>query len=438
MLSDVYYILLVLFLLIYHCLLFLFIYQLWKISYRNKISSIAKSEFVASISHEIRTPLNAIIGMGELLEGANFTKDEKKYLNVLQQSSANLLELINNVLDMSKIEAGKIELEKIYFSPKNLIQDTVKFMTPSAQKKNLEFLCHIEEGIQPCLGDPVRIRQIIINLCTNAIKFTNKGFVKLQVNLCDKEILISKNIPYSNDKKNKIQPLLISVKDTGIGIEMKNWQNIFDSFSQENPSTTRRFGGSGLGLAITRQLIELMRGRIWVESFPNNGSIFYCLLPLEYYLEDEVKQNDCSLLLKEKENLKKLQKEVNSLRSLDLLIVEDNKDNQLVLQAYLKKTKHKISIANNGLEALEKIQKNQFDLVFMDIQMPVLDGLEATKRIRSWEKNQDKQVYTPIYALTAHAMRKEMEITNKVGCDGHMTKPISKQAILEVINQHAN
>ena len=381
---------------------------LWQKANNDQAATQAKSVFLANMSHEIRTPLNAIIGMGDLLETAKLSTEERNYLNVLRSASQNLISLVNDILDLSKIEAGKIELEELVFSPEALVKDTVKFLYPAAHSKGLPLYCHVEQELpNRCKGDPTRLRQIIVNLTNNAIKFTEKGYIQIDAKPCPIHTLLD---IYPNDPMDTdIFYLLLSVKDTGIGIPVDKWEKIFTSFSQADPSTTRRFGGSGLGLAITRHFIEVMKGRIWVESVEDRGTTFYCLLPLYTALEPPIYSIEDSQLLSAPNSKQKLKK-------LDILLVEDNPDNQMLFQAYMKKTKHIIQIANNGEEAFTAICKKNFDLVFMDIQMPILDGISATRKIRDWEKektNSPKKQMTKIYALTAHAFKEEVEKNKK-------------------------
>ena len=402
---------------------------------KHQSSTQAKTEFLAKMSHEIRTPLNAIIGMGELLESANLSVDERKYLSVLRSASVNLISLLNDTLDMSKIEAGRIELEKVAFSTKSLITDTIHFLTPAAQKKHIDLRYEIEGELPYCEGDPTRIRQILVNLISNAIKFTKQGFIEVNASLCNQEVLQQMNRSEIVKSKNTFC-LLLSVKDTGLGIPADKWSSIFDTFSQADPGINRHFGGSGLGLAITRHLLELMGGRIWVESIENKGTTFFCIIPLKLASREDSEVAEQLLLQKTKDKPK-----IN--KPLNILVVEDNVDNQLLLKAYFKSSTHKIDIVNNGKDAVTAITKQlkNFDLVLMDIQMPVMDGLTATREIRTWEKSQLQKIKAkkkiPIYALTAHAFKEELENSEAAGCNGHMTKPIKKDKLFELINCHA-
>ena len=420
----------------YHIFIFLFIHRAREKSNSYQAATLAKSEFLANMSHEIRTPLNGIIGMGQLLENARLNTEEKKYLRILQGASENLLALINDILDISKIEAGRVELEEVLFCPRSLIEDTTRFLAPQAHKKKLILDCDIQDELPFLKGDPVRIRQVIINLAGNAIKFTEKGHVKVKTLYCTDKMLRSKDIK----KRTDMAYILLSIKDSGVGIPMDKWETIFATFSQADPSTTRRFGGTGLGLAITRHLIELMQGRIWVESFEGIGSSFYCILPFKRV--KDMNGDDVSKIRQEEAKQKRRELlRTDAQKILDILLVEDNPDNQMLFTAYLKKSLHKVHVVENGQAAVDILQKKNFDLVFMDIQMPILDGLSATRTIRQWEASENKQKetsqHTPIYALTAHAMKQEIENTSAAGCNGHISKPFKKEDIFDVINKHA-
>ncbi len=407
--------------------------QAWRKNADYRAATVAKNEFLTNMSHEIRTPLNAIVGMGELLEAARLNTEEKNYLKILKNASDNLMALINDILDLSKIEAGKIELEKVIFCPKSLIRSTTQLLRTEAAKKGIALRVVLDEPLPYCEGDPTRMRQILMNLCSNAVKFTHEGYVEVTTSLCSQDKLPKLCSTEISDFPGFY--LLMKIKDTGIGIPVQKWDAIFESFAQADSSTTRRFGGSGLGLAITRHLVNLMGGRIWVESLENQGSTFFCLLPLRYAAYDSLEAS-AGLEHKERENAS-----IHSNKKLAILLVEDNPDNQVLFQAYFKNMAHEIQVVANGMEALEQVQRKDFDLVFMDIQMPVLDGLSATRQIRKWENGQiqsgKKNKATPIYALTAHAMKQEIDKSNAAGCDGHITKPLRKQELLHVIERHA-
>lgn len=515
----------------------------------------AKSQFLANMSHEIRTPMNAIIGMAELLAETPLTAEQKRYVQVFANAGDNLLNLINDILDLSKIEAGHLELEEIVFDMEDLMNKLGEVMSIRAYKKNLELICHTASDIPlKLLGDPLRLNQILINLIGNAIKFTEKGEVALHVT---KEL----------QEHDKIR-LLFRIKDTGIGIPQDKIETIFESFTQVDSSTTRKYGGTGLGLTICKYLIEKMGGKIWITSKPGEGSTFSFVIPFK--LPESQEQEDltpwvknvklyglkamvvddnmtnrmileeiltawgvqvkslgnASLVIQEmkknmedkspyrlliidqqmpdmdgfqlmealsQENLDKeltiimlssdnspsaisrakelgiknymvkpvkrnllfrtityalgytlsrteknpkvpAKQEAVILSSLKILLVEDSPDNALLIQTYLKKMPYTIDTAENGQIAVDKFIAGQYDLILMDMQMPVMDGYTATKKIREWELA-NKKNSIPIIALTAYALKDDAEKSLQAGCNTHLTKPIKKDNLLKTIKE---
>ncbi|MCF6147785.1 MAG: response regulator [Candidatus Kuenenia sp.] len=372
-----------------------------------KAANNAKSEFLACMSHEIRTSLNSILGTAELLAGAQLTTEQKKYLHILNNAGENLLHLINDILDISKIEAGHVEFSEDVFSLKDVIEDSITMMKTPANKKGVELVCSLQQNLPGLLvGDQTRLRQIIINLVGNAIKFTSEGKVALEVS--------------NTNKSLDSCTLLFSVSDTGIGISKDKQKKIFEAFAQADSSTTREYGGTGLGLAICKQLVELMGGSIWVESEPNKGSTFSFAISFKPGKNAPARKEP-------------LRSKTFSIKSpLKILLVEDNKDNQTLILAYLNKSSLLIDTAENGQAALEKFVNTNYDLVLMDVEMPVMDGYTATKKIREWEKAKGKEP-TPIIALTAHALSEHKEKSLAIGCTGHITKPIKKAHLIEII-----
>jgi len=382
-------------------------------------STQAKSEFLSTMSHEIRTPLNAVIGMSNLLMMGNPRADQKENLEILRFSASNLLAIVNDVLDFNKIESGKVVFENIRFDLTELMNNICGGQIIKANEKGLDFKLMIDEKLnhKTVIGDPTRIAQIIFNLVSNAIKFTTDGYVKV-------------NLTCEEDHNNYMN-VRFSVKDSGIGIHGDSLKAIFEPFTQESVTTTRQYGGTGLGLAIAKRLLELKGVQMQVNSKPGLGSEFW------FYLNMPIVKSESAAAEPALAPKVEIDSE-NQLKSLHILVAEDNMINTMLMKKFFSKWAIKASFAENGKIAVEMVQQGHFDVVLMDLQMPVMNGFEAATQIR--ELGDKHKASIPIVALTASALTDIRERVFDAGMNDYLSKPFKpeelKEKVLLLVNQN--
>lgn len=393
-----------------------------RIAMENAVMSLgARSTFLANMSHEIRTPLHSIIGMADVLLDHPDEQERDRCLTIIRRAGNLLMNLINDILDLSKIEAGKLDIEHVGFNLDDLVHQTIEMIIFRAHQKGLELTSKIEPDVPRLLmGDPNRIRQVLLNLIGNSIRFTQEGRVELQVEAFQDPV----------PGGTQIDSIRFRVTDTGVGIAEDKQHRVFQKFAQADRATARQYGGTGLGLTISKHLIELMGGKIRFESQVGKGTSFYVELPV---IQQKATLSSAEGRLVAESSVK----ETQPIRPLRILVADDLEENRLLIHLFLRRLPYRLEFARNGVEVMEKREiMDPFDLILMDMHMPQMNGYETTKNIRADEAARNLE-RVPVIALTAHALKEEIAKSLSAGCDRHLTKPISaenlQKAILEVV-----
>lgn len=385
-------------------------------------ASQAKSDFVANMSHEIRTPLNAICGTADLLLATTLTPPQRRYTEMCQKASQALLHLVTDLLDFSRIESGRMPLERKPFDLRQVVDRTIQLMGSRAEEKGLTLSAHLADELPALIqGDAFRVHQVLLNLIANALKFTSQGYITVQ----------AAPVPDGQDHPR----VRLTVSDSGIGIAPAQLERIFERFTQVDSAASRQHGGVGLGLAICKRLVELMDGRIWAESNPG-GSTFFVDLPLIPVAAPHTAVTDNGTALPPAPAAAAAAAAPPGCRGLHILVAEDSAESRELIHYYFQGTPHRVETVIDGDEALARFCADRYDLVLMDLQMPGMDGFEATRRIRAWETSQGRPA-TPIIALTANAFREAADQSASAGCTGFLTKPIARELLLTTVARYA-